>query len=560
MSFKFMLGLVVIFSSSSFASDYQNYQQANEEVNNYLYNTKELLIGCPGTKLVISCGNMLCESYKGENLENCPADCKENVSVRSYNNITLCDGYTATQVPHNEAEVADIIKFAAHNNKKVKAIGASHSATEIMCSQGVLVPMENLNKVFGISKINNNLVVETQTGITIFALSEWLFENGYALEGLPNMGFRDVTVGGAIATASHGSSPKHTAVISNIIEAIEFIDGEGTTHYLERQTADTSEFKALSASLGLVGIVTKVKLRIQKKFNLDVRISYHHENEILKQGLIKQVKECDYGQLNWFPGVKKFMRTCGVKTPKAADLDADNELLKPRIPKFIVNPFKKVLQYGACNNHLMSLVEKARWWQFKIQPPLVKKNNRGKKINSHHVIGPVHRMISSHLIKEQEGFFQMDWEIAVPASRAQEALLAIREHMTKNFTRLPLVGVFIRFAPSEDKSLIGHTYADNIDWMEGEPAVFFEMPVYVPVGFSPERFANYERQFVEFTQMMIQEFSGRPHWGKNREWAFEFAVKNKRYINRIEQFQKVMHTYDPQGLFRNEFARKNFGI
>jgi FAD/FMN-containing dehydrogenase len=536
------------------ANDQEEFDMALAETNHYLQNND--LWGCPGTKLVISCGNLQCEPHRGENINNCPADCLANVTIRSYNNITLCDEYTGTHVPYNLAEVQDIVKMASFHGKKVKPIGASHSATDVMCAEGTVIPMEKLNKVIGLSKVGDVDVVETETGITVFALSEWLHEKGYALAGQPHMGFRDVTVGGSIATASHGSTVKHTGVISNIVEAIEFIDGNGNINYLERPTADQDEFKALSASLGLLGIVTKVKLRVQKQFNLAVQISYHNEWEMLKNGLIHQVKDCDYGQLNWFPGVRTFMKTCGKRTEKAAFAGADNELLKPNIPKFIVKPFKKILQYGACYNRLMGLIERVRWWQYKLQPPVVMTNRWGRKKNRRYVIGPSHRMVSSHLIKEQEGFFQMDWEIAVPASRAQEALLAIKEHVKRNRTKLPLVGVFIRFAPAEAKTLLGHTFADGKDWKEGEPAVFFEMPVYVPVGFTEQRFNAYEKQYVEFAQMLIRDFSGRPHWGKNRGWTFDLAIEEGRYQGNLERFKKVMQKYDPQGMFKNRFAEQ----
>jgi hypothetical protein len=535
----------------SFASEYE---AAITETNNYLEYHQDKLLRCPGTKLVVSCGNLACQPYLGETIENCPADCTQNVGVRSYNNITLCTDYDESQIPHTATEVADIVKMAISKGKKVRAIGASHSATDVMCSEGVLVPMEKLNQVIGIRKANGVMIVDTQPGITVFALSEWLYKKGYALEGLPHMGFRDVTVGGAMATGSHGSTTKHAGVISNIVEAVEVIDGTGSKKVIDA-TSDRDTLRAHRASLGLLGIMTKVSLRIQKSFNLDVRISYHHEKEILQKGLINSVKDCDYGQLNWFPGMKKYMKTCGTKTNLKAHAGAHNELLKPKVPKFLVNPFKKVLQYGACNNKVMCLVEKVRWLQFKLQPPVVRKVKKKSK-NRHRVIGPAHRMVSSHLIKEQDGFFQMDWEIAVPQSRAQEALLAIKEHVNKNKTCLPLVGVFIRFAPIDDATLMAHTHADNGDWKKGDVAVFFEMPVYVPVGLSREAFREYERPYVEFAQMLIENYSGRPHFGKNRQWTFDLMTSLGSERENRNAFKSVLNRFDPNGIFRNQFATK----
>ena len=93
------------FSFESISTDQANYDQSLRDINSYLEYNQRSFRGCPGTRLVISCGNSTCEPYKNENIENCPADCLENVSVRSYNNITLCDEYTQTQIPKTVDEL-----------------------------------------------------------------------------------------------------------------------------------------------------------------------------------------------------------------------------------------------------------------------------------------------------------------------------------------------------------------------------------------------------------------------------------------------------------------------
>src|SRR5690606_22903719 len=139
---------------------------------------------------------------------------------------------------------------------------------------------EKLTRVHGIEKVGEDLVVSTEPGITVYELSKWLDEKGYALYGQPHMGFRDVTIGGAVATGSHGSTPKHTGIISNIVQALTFIDGTGQIHELERTQSSSDEFKALSASLGMLGIVTNLKLKIEPQFNLHTRVGYYHEKHM----------------------------------------------------------------------------------------------------------------------------------------------------------------------------------------------------------------------------------------------------------------------------------------
>jgi FAD/FMN-containing dehydrogenase len=167
-------------------------------------------------------------------------------------------------------------------------------------------------------------------------------------------------------------------------------------------------------------------------------------------------------------------------------------------------------------------------------------------------------MVSSHLTKNQDGFFQMDWEIAVPAAKAEKAMQAIKKLTQDYNTCLPLVGVFIRFAPIESKSLLAHTVSNNQNWIEGETAVFFEMPVYIPQGFGPEEFDHYEKQYQEFASMLIRDFNGRPHWGKNKEWTFDLAIEQKSYGNNINDFYQIANELDPNNIFQNNFSRRLF--
>lgn len=540
---------ILLFSSLSFSStiDFQDiFIKVNQD--------KTSLNQCPGVKLVTTCGNKVCEAFRNETVENCPADCIDG-QIRSYNHQVICQKVQEIKIPTTALEVRDIVLEAIHRNVKVKPVGALHSASEVMCMEGIAVPMGEMSRVKGLSSINGTKVVEAEAGITLFKLSEWLYERGYSLKGLPNIGFRDVTIAGAMATGSHGSTPHLTGVVSNLVEAIEFIDGLGEKHYFERASTPEVYFKSLTANLGLLGIVTSIKFAIEPKFNLEVKVTYHSDKELFQKGILAPVEGCDYGQLNWFPVSGKFMKTCGTKTNKRPDLKANNVLLEPDIPDFIVKPFKQLLQLGACSKGVMCQLEGLRYSTFWFTPPF--KNGNG--FNKRKIVGPAHRMVSSHLTKNQQGFFQMDWEIAVPKSRANEAMKFVKKHFKNNNSCLPLVGIFVRYAPSEGRSLLAHTNSSGGDWKEGETAVFFEAPVYLPVGFTPEQMALYEKTYVEFARELITKYSGRPHWGKNRQWTFDLARDLGAYGDHVQQFQQAVDRFDPNGVFANKFS-ENLGI
>jgi hypothetical protein len=417
---------------------------------------------------------------------------------------------------------------------------------------------KKLNKIIGLETHNGTTTVKVEPGVTLYQLADWLHQKGYSI-GYNIMGFRVGTIAGLIGTGSHGSSPKHTSVISNIVDSVDTILADGSEKTFD-SFSDENKMRAWRTHLGFLGAITTVSLKVQPQFNLDVKVSYHSEKEFFGSngGALNQVKDCDWGIINWFPGSHKFVKSCGVVTDKPADRGANNTLLDPYIPQFIVKPFKKVLQLGACYNGISCLTDKVRYLGLQLFPPFTKIKPNGKKVFSTHVIGPSHRMMSADLTKYQQGFTQLDWEIAVPARRAEDAIRAIKQYIDQHHICLPLVGVFIRFSPSEDKALLAHTTTHD-SFVDGEPVVFFEMPVYIPVGFTQAQRDKIENIYVGYTKLLVDNFEGRPHWGKNRDWAFPYELKQKAFGDKLAQYQSVVQELDPQGVFSNPFG-KNFGL
>lgn len=510
-------------------------------------------MSCPGMKLVLSCGNSICETNLGENQDNCPADCVP-APVVSYNNQTRCTQTQAVFHPENTAQVQEIVRMALSSGKKVKVIGNSHSANSILCTDGFTIVTDRLNRVLGLESFEGEDTVLTEGGISIWDLNEWLLKNGKSL-GYPIMGFRGVTIAGAMGTSSHGSSTKHNAVISNQVQSITLVDGLGNVQELTKKTTPSDTWKAATASLGMLGIITQVRLKVQKAINLDTRVTFHSEKELFKKGgVFAPVKGCDWGVMNWFPGAKKFMKICGKETSKKAEPGANNVLLSPAVPSGIVGLAKQTLQYAACKKGVACLIDQIRFTTLKLSPPLQKENKFGKLVATRNAVGPAHRMQSAFLTPYQKGFFQMDWEIAIPQSRAAEAMAWVKRHVEQNKICLPLVGVFLRFTPALDESLLGYTNAGG-DFIKNEPVVYIEMPVYLPVGFTATQKAEYDRPFEELARTLITRFGGHAHWGKNRDWVFELQRNLGVYGDRIERFKKVAHELDPHGIFENSYSK-----
>lgn len=67
----------------------------------------------------------------------------------------------------------------------------------------------------------------------------------------------------------------------------------------------------------------------------------------------------------------------------------------------------------------------------------------------------------------------------------------------------------------------------------------------------------FEDILEEIEQMAVFKYNGMPHWGKNRNIAFEGAMK--KYKDG-EKFLDVKKRYDPLSLFSNEWTDQILGL
>lgn len=148
--------------------------------------------------------------------------------------------------PKTTADVVQIVKEAIARDVKVKAFGARHSQTDIICTEGIPVDMTGLN----FCKMNADKVTATfGAGTLLQDAGEFLRRNGRAFLTTPLFG--GITIGGAIATGAHGSTIKYNSTLSSQVVKMTVVDGLGNVV----EISDKSDLKAFKVNLGLLGIL-----------------------------------------------------------------------------------------------------------------------------------------------------------------------------------------------------------------------------------------------------------------------------------------------------------------
>jgi xylitol oxidase len=125
-------------------------------------------------------------------------------------------------------------------------------------------------------------------GIRYGELCTYLHERGFALHNLASL--PHISVGGAIATATHGSGVTNGNLATSV-SALEFIDAKGEVVQLSREM-NADFFNGAVVHLGLLGIITKVTLDLVPTFrmrqdvflNLPMKQLADHFDEIMSFG------------------------------------------------------------------------------------------------------------------------------------------------------------------------------------------------------------------------------------------------------------------------------------
>ena len=166
--------------------------------------------------------------------------------------------FTATRL-HRPTSIGEVQRVVAAS-QKIRAIGARHSFNGIADSPADQIDLSGIDPDIVIDQ--ERMTVTVGAGISYGDLSLFLQQQGLALHNLASL--PQITVAGAIATATHGSGDGNKALSSAVV-GLELVVSDGSLQCVELGDVD---FEAMVVSLGAFGIVTRVTLAIEPTFDI----------------------------------------------------------------------------------------------------------------------------------------------------------------------------------------------------------------------------------------------------------------------------------------------------
>ena len=160
--------------------------------------------------------------------------------------------------PGTLTEVQELVA----SSDRIRAVGTGHSFSSIADTTGVHISLANLDPDLRIS--TDRSFVTVGAGIKYGELAILLHGAGLALHNMASL--PHISVGGAIATGTHGSGDLNGNLATAVV-SLQIVTANGRVVELSPEN-DGDAFKGAVVNLGALGIVTRVGLRVQPAYSV----------------------------------------------------------------------------------------------------------------------------------------------------------------------------------------------------------------------------------------------------------------------------------------------------
>lgn len=341
---------------------------------------------------------------------------------------------------------------------------------------------------------------------------------------MKNLGsISEQTLAGAISTGTHGTGVNYGILATEVVR-VQFVNGLGKVLECAEDDLDVSIFKAVLCSLGVLGIITEVTIRIDRLKHLDA-LEYPLSSRDVEVNLDKLLKGAEHTRFWWFPHSEKCMVWQANKTePDQRNITSKHlkSKLRARYEKMVGYYSFEAALYGA------SLVPATI--------PYLNRFYRYLLFNT-----PKHTEDVTYKVFNFDCLFkQYVTEWAIPIAKTNEAMTALRQLIQqRNFkVHYPIE---VRFVKGDDIWL-SPSYGGDTCWIG--------IIMYRPYG----KDVPYKPYFSAFESLM-ESFGGRPHWAKVHQWNADICRKN---YPMFDAFCKIRAAMDPKKIFSNSYTERIF--
>lgn len=396
---------------------------------------------------------------------------------------------TALREPESVDELAEIVAAAP----SVRALGSRHSFNRIADTTGVQVSVAKLPPLFFVGETPNEITVAA--GLRYGELVDELDRRGLALHNLASL--PHISVGGAIATGTHGSGDRNGSMAS-AVSGIQIVRADGEVHDFWRGDDD---FDGMVVSLGSIGVVTYVTLDVVPAYEVRQDL-YEHLSWAALADNVEAITSSAYSVslfTDWGDDITQMWLKSRVDdfTARPAGLFGATPATRRLHPLPDEDAEVTTAQLG----------EPGPWWD---------------------------RLPHFRLGFTPSNGDELQTEYLVPREHALDAIEAVRE-------------LAPRIQPHLFISEIRTIAADNL-WLSPSHSTDC-----VALHFTWRQHVPEVSALLPTLDDALAPFGARPHWGKVFETSRERLLAA---YPRLPDFKALAEQMDPAGTFRNELVNE----
>ena len=178
----------------------------------------------------------------------------DDLRVESFENIQNFTPLKVIRITSIDQLIESMATIAAHGHR-ARACGARESWSPYAKTYGTSINLLQLNNFLQIDETRKTVVVDA--GVRLGDLSRALSARGLSLPSLP---FNPrVTIGGAVTTATHGTSAKWGTLSDSVI-SIQIVTASGELKRIDER-AHPDEMMAARTAVGMLGVIARVELQ-----------------------------------------------------------------------------------------------------------------------------------------------------------------------------------------------------------------------------------------------------------------------------------------------------------
>jgi L-gulonolactone oxidase len=412
--------------------------------------------------------------------------------------------------PRSTEEVAALVRRAADQAKRMKAIGAGHSFTGIGKPEDIQVHLGHLSGLHACDRQTGTVTVGA--GTTLRRLNDLLAGVGLALTNLGDIDSQSTA--GAISTGTHGTGTTYGGLATQVI-GLEMVLADGSVVHC---SADERRnlWSAARVGLGALGIVTRVSLRCVPLFSIRAEEGPMELDELLAR-FDEMTANYDHFEAYWFPHTRMTSVKCHTRLPLAEGLDR-----LPAWKEWLDDEFLANRVFGA----VVAIGNR--------RPSLIPGANRlaSKALGSRTFTDLSYKVFTS---PRRVRFKEM--ELAVPREAVGAAVRDAVSALEGSDLKIGFP-VEIRVAAGDDIPL---------STASGRQSAYLAFHVPARVDHTP---------YFKLVAKVLDSYGTRPHWGKLHD--FDAEVLRTRYP-RFDEFVRLRNEIDPAGTFSNDYLDRVLG-